>query len=326
LEAGFRLRCEAQPKHLNFRTEPLLDHVRISGKPAIWISIMDFPELGSVAGQAGGRSSVWERLDSYVGRGSYHRLRRWLDPGWKYSAFAYAEAVDDLLKPGMRWLDAGCGHQILEVRLLRQEQALVARASSAMGCDAYLAGLKKHRSLHKIACCSLDGLPFANGSFDLVTLNMVAEHLPHPEAVFAELARIVNHEGLLVVHTPNASGYEPVLSRIGSKLLPKVWLYRIIRFLEHREPEDVFPTFYRANTREHLRELIHANGLVEQQTSLLTGRPLFYFFAPFCVLELLLRRLLSACGCREVMAATILGVYRRTAHCESSPEAGRATS
>jgi SAM-dependent methyltransferase len=286
---------------------------------------MDFPELGSVARQACGRRSVWDQFDSYLGRGSYHRLRRWLDPQWNYSPFAYAQAVDELLKPGMRWLDAGCGHQILEFRLLKQEKALVARASSAVGCDAYLAGLKTHRSLHKIACCSLDGLPFENGSFDLVTLNMVAEHLPHPEAVFAELARIVDHEGLLVVHTPNASGYQPVLSRIGSKLLPKGWLYRIIRFLEHREPEDVFPTFYRANTRQRLRELLSANGLVERKASLLTGRPLFYFFAPFCVLELLLRRLLTACGCREFTAATILGVYRRTANTESRPGAGRAT-
>jgi 2-polyprenyl-3-methyl-5-hydroxy-6-metoxy-1,4-benzoquinol methylase len=286
---------------------------------------MDFPELGSVAGQVRGRRSVWDQLDSSIGRGSYHRLRRWLDPEWKYSPFAYAQAVDELLKPGMRWLDAGCGHQILEFRLLKQEQALVARASSAVGCDAYLAGLKKHRSLQKIACCSLDGLPFANGSFDLLTLNMVAEHLPHPEAVFAELARLVDHEGLLIVHTPNASGYPTVLSRVGSKLLPKVWLYRIIRFLEHRESEDVFPTFYRANTRQRLRELLSANGLEERRTSLLTGRPLSYFFAPFCVLELLLRRLLTACGCKEVVAGTILGVYRRAAQTQSSPGAERAT-
>jgi ubiquinone/menaquinone biosynthesis C-methylase UbiE len=209
----------------------------------------------------------------------------------------------------MRWLDAGSGHQILEFRLLKQEHALIARAGCAVGCDAYLPALRKHRSLQKLACCSLDALPFGNGSFDLVTLNMVVEHLQYPEGVFAELGRVVDRNGQVIVYTPNASGYYTVLHRLGWKIFPKPWIHRIIRFLEHREAEDVFPTFYRANTRQRLRELMNSNGLVEQRASLLIDKPLLYFFAPLSVLELLLRRLLRTCGCTELTGAAILGVY-----------------
>jgi ubiquinone/menaquinone biosynthesis C-methylase UbiE len=221
--------------------------------------------------------------------------------------------VDELLKPGMRWLDAGCGHQILEFRLLNQEQAMVARASCAVGCDAYLPALRKHRSLQKVVCCSLDALPFADRSFDLVTLNMVVEHLQNPEAVLAELSRVVDANGRVILYTPNAAGYQTALHRLGWRIFPKRCVHRMIRFLEHRESDDVFPTFYRANTYRRLGELMTSKALVEEKVSLLIDKPLLYFFAPFSVVELILRRLLRASGCRQLTAGTILGVYRRQA-------------
>jgi len=272
---------------------------------------MDFPKLGGATREASRKPSLWNLVDSYLGRGSYHRMRSWLDPEWEYSPFAYARTVEEVLKPGMRWLDAGCGHQIFEFRLLQQENAMVAKASCAVGCDAYLPALQKHRSLQKVVCCSLDALPFADGSFDLVTFNMVVEHLEHPEAVLAELGRVVGANGRVIVHTPNAAGYETALHRLGWRIFPKRWVHRIIRFLEHREPDDVFPTFYKANTRRRLEELMSSSELVEEKASLLVGRPLLYFFAPFSVVELVLRRLLRASGCKQLTAGTILGVYRR---------------
>jgi ubiquinone/menaquinone biosynthesis C-methylase UbiE len=276
---------------------------------------MDFPKLGSVTNETLRRRSVWDQFDSYVGRGSYHRLRGWLDPEWEYPHFAYARAVDELLKPGMRWLDAGCGHQILENRLLQQEQAMVMRARCAVGCDASLAALRKHRSLQKVVCCSLDALPFADGSFDLVTLSMVVEHLEFPGTALAELGRVVAPSGRMIVYTPNASGYQTALCRLGRRIIPKRWAYRIIRFLEYREPDDVFPTFYRANTRRRLAQLMSSNGLLEEKASLLIDKPLLYSFAPLSVGELVLRRFLRASGCKEFTAGTILGVYRRQTEC-----------
>jgi SAM-dependent methyltransferase len=273
---------------------------------------VNLPELGQVGVSANGPRSFWRQVDGFVGRGSYHRVRRWLDPEWRYPHFVYAETVDELLKPGMRWLDAGCGHQAFEFRLSEQEKAAVARAACAAGCDAYLPALRTHRSLNKLVCCTLAALPFAPSTFDLVTLNMVAEHLSSPEVVFAGLVRILAPNGLLVVYTPNASGYETLLSRIGSSLLPRKWTHGIIRFLEHRESQDVFPTFYRANTCRRLRELLGASGLAQERISLLNGRPLLYFFAPLCALEILLNKVLRACGLREFVGGTILAVYRNS--------------
>jgi SAM-dependent methyltransferase len=46
-----------------------------------------------------------------------------------------------------------------------------------------------------------DTLPFAAGSFDLVSANMVLEHLPAPEQVFQEIARVLAPGGKFVFLT-----------------------------------------------------------------------------------------------------------------------------
>lgn len=256
--------------------------------------------------------SVWQLLDRYLGRGSYHWLRQRLDPQIQYSQLVYAGLLKQLVAPGTRWLDAGCGHQILEVRLHRDEQALVDRAALAVGCDVVADSAGKHRSLHNLAVCTLGQLPFQDGSFDLATLNMVAEHLERPDDVMTELARVVAPNGLVVIHTPNAVAYHARLARLVWRAVPKDWVHRLILFLERREPQDVFPTFYRANSREQLRGLASRAGLVEQQAQMVFERPVLYFFAPFSAVEMLTVRLFRWLGLAEFCASTILGVYRHT--------------
>ena len=262
-------------------------------------------------GEKAPRRSPWQWFDRYLGKGTYHWLRERLDPQIQYSQFVYAEILKELVAADTRWLDGGCGHRILEARLHPDEEDMVSRAALAVGCDLVAGSVRRHRSLRNLAVCCLDRLAFQDGSFNLATLNMVAEHLERPEAVMAELARVVASNGQVVIHTPNSIAYQACLARLVWGILPKGLVYKLISFLEHRKPEDVFPTFYRANSREQLRKLMTTAGFLEQQVQMVFERPVFYFFAPLSALEMLTVRLFRRLGLGEFCASTILGVYRR---------------
>jgi SAM-dependent methyltransferase len=50
---------------------------------------------------------------------------------------------------------------------------------------------------------SVDALPFADGSFDLVTCQTVLIHVPDPEAVIAEMVRVTRPGGQVLAAEPN---------------------------------------------------------------------------------------------------------------------------
>jgi SAM-dependent methyltransferase len=250
-------------------------------------------------------------LDRYVGRGSYRWIKPLLAPYQEYSYFVMARWIDRLVGPRTRWLDAGCGHQILEPRLEMEERELVKRAQLAVGCDAFFSSLSRHRSLQNIVMCDLAALPFEGKSFDLVTLNMVAEHLKQPEVVVEEFSRILADGGVLLIHTPNAACYQMKLIQLGWKTVPRKWAYALIRFLEHREPDDVFQTFYRANTRSRIISLVSKYGIQEDEFTYVEDRPFFFFFAPASIAEIAFCRLLRIVGRKDLVAGTIIAAYRK---------------
>jgi ubiquinone/menaquinone biosynthesis C-methylase UbiE len=251
-------------------------------------------------------------LDCYLGRGPYFALRHRFEPEWEYSQLAYARVVSAHLNSATRWLDAGCGHQSFADELEEEERKMSWESRLAVGCDIGYSALRKHRSLDKNVCCTLGELPFSDSSFNLVTLNNVVEHLEKPEVVFREFARILESDGRIVVHTPNAGSWLIRVIRFGRRLLPETLVLRFIRFLEFREPEDVFPTHYRANTPKKLSEVLGNAGFEEEQVLLIPGGHLFRFAAPLVIPEMLLNRFLNRSGWRELACAVMLVTYRRT--------------
>jgi ubiquinone/menaquinone biosynthesis C-methylase UbiE len=254
---------------------------------------------------------IWYWLDLHLGRGSYTWLRRWLYPTQEAPIWTYARLLGSHLGPNTLWLDAGCGHCVLQARSEQPEQELVDRVRLAVGCDVDVSALRNHRSVPNRVCCQLDQLPFADESFDVVSLSFVVEHLADPQAVFTEIARIIAPNGLLIVHTPNAASYYVTLIRLGRWIFPESVVYWCIKFLESREPDDVFPTHYRANTSEKLHNLLETAGMRETLCLHLMDRPLCYFCAPLSAVELLLGRVFTKLGWRRAVASTILAVYAK---------------
>jgi len=174
--------------------------------------------------------------------------------------------------------------------------------------------LRVHQTLRIKICADLRRLPFTEKVFDLITLNYVAEHLDQPEETFAELGRLLRRRGTLVIVTPNSLGYFVRLTRVGRKFLPESLVRKFIFLREFRSSEDVFPTFYRANTRDDLGRQMEQVGLEEVSFQMVKDPAMFSFIAPLAVLELLFGRLLSLLGLNNLACGTIIGVYRRADH------------
>jgi len=52
---------------------------------------------------------------------------------------------------------------------------------------------------------SAEELPFADGTFGVVIIKHVVEHLPHPERSIAEIGRVLAPGGTMILATPNLS-------------------------------------------------------------------------------------------------------------------------
>jgi SAM-dependent methyltransferase len=53
------------------------------------------------------------------------------------------------------------------------------------------------------AALAAEELPFADGTFGMVIIKHVVEHLPHPEKAIAEIGRVTAPGGTLILATPN---------------------------------------------------------------------------------------------------------------------------
>lgn len=251
-------------------------------------------------------ASLWSNLFGKA-------MTRWLTltfiPNLVWNQEIYGRIVAQYTTEATRWLDAGCGHQLLPAGLEDVQRTLVSKPRTIVGVDLDVAALRSHKNLSSAVASTLDQLPFRRESFDLVTCNMVAEHLENPAVVFRELAGVLRPGGVLIVHTPNLLNYAVSVGRALKAMLPRRAILALIRWSETRKAEDVFPTFYRANTRNKLRHLLSETGLSEQACHMLVGpQPICSFFAPVGLVELIIMRATMLRPLRP-FATAILGVY-----------------
>jgi SAM-dependent methyltransferase len=218
----------------------------------------------------------------------YGRLRDVIAPGLRYSQHFYEQQLAAAATADVDWLDLGCGHRVLPEWRRAAEAAIVGRCRSVTGIDYDMPSLARHRSMKRLVRGDIASLPFADASFDLVTANMVVEHLTDPERQFAEIGRVLRPGGTLLLHTPNALGY----STVAGRLVPESLKGILIKALDSRSPDDVFPTHYRANTPSALRRVSQRVGLELASCSMVATDAMFAVVPPLAAAELVLIRLL----------------------------------
>jgi 2-polyprenyl-3-methyl-5-hydroxy-6-metoxy-1,4-benzoquinol methylase len=135
-----------------------------------------------------------------------------------------AAAEPQLLRPGNSALDVGCGEGQLCAELLHHGWRSVA------GVDISKTRIRRARERHPnvdfydVPLAQTDVPP---GSFDLVVMDNVIEHLPDPLATVRELRKYVAPRGQFVIVTPNMeSGHYRLLRRRWTpELAPHAHIY-----------------------------------------------------------------------------------------------------
>jgi SAM-dependent methyltransferase len=216
----------------------------------------------------------------------YWQLERRITPGVRSSQDTYAAVVKAHVTGATRWLDLGCGHQFWP-EWIPGDRETASRAALCVGLDPDYVSIRQHMALrHRVVGLQL---PFVDGSFNLVTANMVFEHLEDPLAVLREIRRLLTRDGVCLFHTTNAWYWQTALSRYVPQIV-KNWL---VKLSEGRAADDVYPTHYRINTEQAIRRVAQKAGFEAREVTMLNtsaaGRILL--LGPFVVLELLWIRL-----------------------------------
>ncbi|MBL7048846.1 MAG: class I SAM-dependent methyltransferase [Nitrospira sp.] len=209
-------------------------------------------------------------------------------PELRYAQNIYEEILVKHCKTGIAWIDLGCGHNLLSPWRAEKEKELMERPGLFVGFDYDLLSLQKNNTAANKVRGDMNRLPFASNTFDLITSNMVFEHLQEPDIAFKEIYRILKPGGILIFHTPNSIGYTTVSAR----LLPEAIKGKLVEFLQDREEEDIFPTYFKVNSPDAINMVAGHTGFQVDVLKLLVSKPQFIYVPPVVILELLYLRLL----------------------------------
>ncbi len=176
----------------------------------------------------------------------------------------FRQMVHSYLSPDYRVLNAGCGSAgWLRLRGKCQEVVGVDIDNSVLlnpDVDVPIVG-----NLER---------PLQLGSFDLIVCAYLVEHLRNPIACFQNLSIALKKGGILLILTPNLLHYSMLVSRLTPHMFHR-------RFLERagRRPENIFVTYYRANTRARLVNMLAPFGLRAKELRMVEDRPDYLAFS-----------------------------------------------
>lgn len=235
-----------------------------------------------------------------LGRG----IRRQLRFGYFTPDEYYEALVDKLVKPGAYWLDVGCGRDVFP-KNTRLAQRLASRCEFLMGVDPDR-NVLDNRFVHDCACEPIESF-HTDLRFDLITLRMVAEHLPDPDTTLARLAELTKPGGKVAVYTVNR--WSPV--SVAAYLTPHR-LHHYVKYLLWRtEERDTFPVAYRMNTARQLNRVFARHGFGQVYFRVLDDCRTFARFHGLHFVELAARSGLHAAGL-HYPENCLLGVYQRS--------------
>jgi ubiquinone/menaquinone biosynthesis C-methylase UbiE len=242
----------------------------------------------------------------------YGKARRLIAPRLEYSQSLYETELIQHVHETTDWLDLGCGHQVLPSWRADAEKQLIENCRSIVGVDYSLESLKNHHNIQSRVRGDITNLSFRDGSFDLVTANMVVEHLDNPSAQFREINRVLRPGGVFIFHTPNTLGHATVMAR----LVPGPIKDKMAFVLDGRKEEDVFETHYKANTPNQIAAVAAECGFDVVKTRMLVSDAIFAVVPPLAVLELIWIRALMTRPLKR-LRTTIISVLKKRAEGDS---------
>lgn len=194
---------------------------------------------------------------------SHNYLQYWT--GRDYENQSEVVAIKRLLgkKHFRHAVDIGGGYGRLCVLLEEYADKVTLAEPSQQQLDIAKDFLKDHPRVDR-KLMQVEHLQFKDNSVDLYTMIRVMHHLPDPSKPFAELARTLSDDGMLILEMANYTHFRNrVKHAIKGKKLPEEPVD--IRSAEHRNAEEI--PFVNHNPRTVIKQLAHAGLKVEQTLS-----------------------------------------------------------
>jgi SAM-dependent methyltransferase len=238
----------------------------------------------------------------------YWRMRDRIAPHLEFSQAIYERVLDDAVRM-QRWLDVGCGHNLLPSWRAPQADRLVRSVRQLVGVDYD----------HAVRA-DITTLPFRDGCFDVVTANMVLEHVKDPDQLLSEICRVLVPGGIFIAHTPNLRGYATFLAW----LIPEAIKPRLVRWLHGRAEADVYRTYYRINSEAAVRKAAARAGFSRVTVRHLVSDALLVMIPVLVVPELLMIRLLMTPPFRRFRVYLIAAMEKPAAPLPGMPPASGA--
>ncbi len=158
-----------------------------------------------------------------------------------------------------RILDFGAGRGAALVKAMEEGRSyavhlldLRSLGAHVTACDIDDAVLGHPAADEKLLMESDTRLPFDDSSFDIIVSDFAFEHIARPEAIAAELVRVLRPGGTICARTPNRYGYVA----IAASLLPEKLYARALKSAQpERADQDKFEVVYKMNDAASLRAI-----------------------------------------------------------------------
>lgn len=179
--------------------------------------------------------------------------------------------------------DVGCGHDrkvyLEDPSSLRKDlRDLKSKCKRLIGIDTN-PGAINNSWIDEFRLIDSDRWPIDDESIDLAYSDFVLEHVEAPAHFFGECARVIKPGGYLCMRTPNKWGYVAILSR----MIPSRFHQRVITDVQlDREAVDIYPAYYRCNSRRRIRGMLTKHGFEQHCVYGYEAEPSYMSFSRVC--------------------------------------------
>ncbi len=201
----------------------------------------------------------------------------------------------------IRVLDTGCGHDSWINFHSNPDITLI-------GTDIVLDDIKNNKDIDCGFICNLEQLSLKDKSVDIISSNMVLEHLSNPDIFFNEVNRVLRKDGYLIFQTPCIYNIVVIFNR----LIPDVASKKLGAIITGSTEDDIFPTKYRANSIKRLRYLGKKNNLRETDLTMYQPAPwAFVFSTILCRLIIHYYKIINKYNFLKSLRGVIVARYKK---------------